>query len=108
LQAESIVKSIAPANAVSNQIVIVKQGDKDNANDIRVINPDLNQGNGKNPDGALAIFSQIDPRSHCQAHTDVYLQLRTWAIVPEDALLPLAEIALRILRQEENQTPRFA
>ena len=36
------------------------------------------------------------------------LQLRNWAIVPEDALLPLAEIALRILRQEETQAPRSA
>jgi hypothetical protein len=36
------------------------------------------------------------------------LQLRTWAIVPEDALLPLEEIALRILRRVEKQTPRSA
>jgi hypothetical protein len=36
------------------------------------------------------------------------LQLRNWAIDPEDALLTLAESALRILRQEENQTPRSA
>jgi len=36
------------------------------------------------------------------------LQLRNWAIDPEDALLPLAEIAIRILRQEENQTSHLA
>jgi hypothetical protein len=34
------------------------------------------------------------------------LQLRNWALDPGDALLPLAEIAVRILRQKENQTPR--
>jgi hypothetical protein len=30
------------------------------------------------------------------------LQLRNWAVCPEDAVLPLEEIARRILSQEEN------
>jgi hypothetical protein len=35
------------------------------------------------------------------------LQLRNWAATPEDAMLPLREIALRILI-EENRKPRSA
>jgi len=31
------------------------------------------------------------------------LQLRNWAAIPEDAMLPLEELALRILGQEENR-----
>jgi len=31
------------------------------------------------------------------------LQLRNWAVTPEDAMLPLEQIALHILREEKNQ-----
>jgi len=31
------------------------------------------------------------------------VQLRNWANTPEDALLPLGEIARRVLSQEENK-----
>jgi hypothetical protein len=36
------------------------------------------------------------------------LQLRNWAVTPEDAMLPLEQIALHILREEENQNQRSA
>jgi hypothetical protein len=36
------------------------------------------------------------------------LQLRNWAVRPEDAMLTLKEIALRILREEENSNSRSA
>ncbi len=36
------------------------------------------------------------------------LQLRNWAVIPEDAMLTLREIALRILREEENRNSRLA
>ena len=39
---------------------------------------------------------------------DDALQLRNWAVTPENALLPLEQIALRILREEENQNQRLA
>jgi hypothetical protein len=32
-------------------------------------------------------------------------QLRNWALRPEDSVLPLAEIAIRILEHEEGSTP---
>ena len=34
------------------------------------------------------------------------IQLRNWAVRPKDIMLPLAEIAQRILEQEENQNPQ--
>jgi hypothetical protein len=34
---------------------------------------------------------------------DEAIQLRNWAVRPEDSLLPLAEIARAILDLEENQ-----
>jgi hypothetical protein len=34
------------------------------------------------------------------------LQLRNWAVAPEDALLSLEEIAIRILREERNGESR--
>jgi hypothetical protein len=36
------------------------------------------------------------------------LQLRNWAVTPEDAMLPLEQIALHILREEEDQNQRSA
>lgn len=36
------------------------------------------------------------------------IQLRSWAVHPEDALLPLAEIALGILTQEVNSISKSA
>jgi hypothetical protein len=39
---------------------------------------------------------------------DDALQLRNWAVTYEDAMLPLEEIALHILREEENQNRRSA
>jgi hypothetical protein len=39
---------------------------------------------------------------------DDALQLRNWAVTPEDAMLPLEQIALHILREEENQDQRLA
>jgi hypothetical protein len=36
------------------------------------------------------------------------LQLRNWAVTSEDAMLPLEQIALRILQEEENQNQRSA
>jgi hypothetical protein len=36
------------------------------------------------------------------------LQLRNWAVLPEDAMLPLEEIALRVLNQEENRNAKAA
>jgi hypothetical protein len=39
---------------------------------------------------------------------DDALQLRNWAVTPEDAMLPLEQIALHILREEENQNQRTA
>jgi len=73
LQAEAIAKSIAPGEVVSNQMVVVVPGDDDNVKDVKVVNPDLDKGIGKNLDGALAIISQTDPKSHCKGYTDVYL-----------------------------------
>jgi len=39
---------------------------------------------------------------------DDAIRLRNWAARPEDALLPLAEIALRILAQEANSMSKSA
>jgi hypothetical protein len=39
---------------------------------------------------------------------DDALQLRNWALTSEDALLPLEELALLILQEEENQNQRSA
>jgi len=39
---------------------------------------------------------------------DDALQLRNWAVTPEDALLPLEQIAVHIIREEENQNRRSA
>jgi len=39
---------------------------------------------------------------------DDALQLRNWAVTPEDALLPLEQIALHILREEESHNQRSA
>ena len=36
------------------------------------------------------------------------IQLRNWAVRPEDSLLPLAEIARGILEQEENSNSKAA
>jgi hypothetical protein len=36
------------------------------------------------------------------------LQLRNWAVTAEDAMLPLEQIALHILREEESQNQRSA
>jgi hypothetical protein len=36
------------------------------------------------------------------------LRLRSWAVTPEDAMLPLEQIALRILQEEENKDKRSA
>jgi hypothetical protein len=36
------------------------------------------------------------------------LQLRSWAVTQEDALLPLEQIALHILQEEENKNKRSA
>jgi hypothetical protein len=36
------------------------------------------------------------------------LQLRNWSVVTEDAMLPLEEIARRILRREENDQSQSA
>jgi hypothetical protein len=36
------------------------------------------------------------------------LQLRNWAVVPEDVILPLEEIARRIVTQEENSNVNTA
>jgi hypothetical protein len=44
LQAEAIAKSIAPGEAVSNQMVVAVPGDDDSVNDVKVVNPDLNKG----------------------------------------------------------------
>ena len=38
--------------------------------------------------------------------TDYALQLRNWAVSPEDALLSLEEIARRILNWEENSNAK--
>ena len=39
---------------------------------------------------------------------DDAIRLRKWAVRPEDALLPLAEIALGILAQEANSMSKSA
>jgi hypothetical protein len=39
---------------------------------------------------------------------DDALQLRNWAVMPEDAMLPLEQIAQRILREEEGENRRSA
>ena len=39
---------------------------------------------------------------------DDALQLRNWAVTPENALLPFEQTALRILREEENQNQSSA
>ena len=39
-----------------------------------------------------------------QVPVDDALQLRSWASEPEDALLPLAEIAINILNREEEES----
>jgi len=41
--------------------------------------------------------------SGCRVPTQDALQLRNWAVTPEDAMLPLAEIARHILSQEKNR-----
>jgi hypothetical protein len=82
LQAESIAKSIATGETVSNQIVVIAGNTTTqlaNNNSVKPFNPDLDKGIY----AALAITSQSDPRSDCQQHTDVYLlnsSLRTISV----------------------------
>jgi hypothetical protein len=84
LQAEAIAKSIAPGEVVSNQMVVAVPGDDDSVNDVKVVNPDLNKGIGKNLVGVLAIISQTEPRSHCKKYTDVYLHNSSSRIISVD------------------------
>ena len=48
----------------------------------------------------LQVLSSGDPVS-----TQDALQLRSWALTPDDAILSLEAVALLILSQEENRKP---
>lgn len=86
LQAESIAKSIATGETVSDYIAVLAANNPTEMadNDLyKVVNPDLDKGIGKNLDGALTITSQTDPRSNCSKYTDIYLRnhsLRTISV----------------------------
>jgi hypothetical protein len=72
-QAESIAKSIAIGEAVSNRIVVVTPGTEDrDLKDLSTVNPHLDKRVEQN--AGLMITSQLDPGSHCKKYTDIYLE----------------------------------